>query len=53
MHPHPRFAWTDREAILAFIAETSNSKSVDEITLRPFADLHYRHYNVYWTLTPE
>jgi transcriptional regulator len=23
MHPHPRFAWTDREAILDFIAETA------------------------------
>src|SRR5690606_30787743 len=38
---------------LAFIAETKRSKGRDEVTLRPFADLHYRHYNVYWTLTPE
>jgi len=37
---------------LAFIAEGS-SEGRENVTLRPFADLHYRHYNVYWTLTPE
>jgi uncharacterized protein len=37
---------------LAFVAETK-STGRDQVTLRPFADLHYRHYNVYWTLTPE
>ncbi len=25
---------------------------VDDVTLRAFADLHYRRYNVYWTFSP-
>jgi DUF1680 family protein len=25
----------------------------DEVTLKPFADVHYERYNVYWTLVPK
>ena len=38
---------------LAFVAEGVTSRGREKVTLRPFADLDYSHYNVYWTLTPE
>jgi hypothetical protein len=37
---------------LAFRAEDLTADEQEDITLRPFQELHYRHYNVYWTLTP-
>jgi hypothetical protein len=40
-------------AELAFTAAGVTPAGRIEVTLRPFADLHYRHYNVYWTLSPE
>jgi hypothetical protein len=38
---------------LAFVTEgVTEGGEPEEVTLRPFAELHYRHYNVYWKVTP-
>jgi hypothetical protein len=36
-----------------FVAKVISSKGRENVVLRPFAELDYSHYNVYWTLTPE
>ncbi|MEX2124628.1 MAG: beta-L-arabinofuranosidase domain-containing protein [Woeseia sp.] len=36
---------------LAFLTDGMITNKHETVTLRPFAELHYRHYNVYWTLT--
>jgi hypothetical protein len=43
---------------LAFVTPAFDAKGAtengepQEVTLRPFAELYYRHYNVYWKVTP-
>ncbi|HWM27785.1 MAG TPA: beta-L-arabinofuranosidase domain-containing protein, partial [Woeseiaceae bacterium] len=38
---------------LAFITDGILADRKEPVTLRPFADLHYRHYSVYWSVAPE
>jgi DUF1680 family protein len=38
---------------LAFVTEGIGSKGREKVVLRPFAELDYSHYNVYWTLNSE
>ena len=38
-------------APLAFVAAGMTADGHEDVTLRPFAELYYRHYNVYWKLT--
>jgi hypothetical protein len=40
------------ERRLAFLAAGVTADGQEDVTLRPFAELYYRHYNVYWKLTP-
>jgi DUF1680 family protein len=37
---------------LAFLAAGLTADGREDVTLRPFSELYYRHYNVYWKLTP-
>jgi hypothetical protein len=37
---------------LLFRARGSSDGRPVDVSLRPFAELAYRHYNVYWSLTP-
>jgi hypothetical protein len=39
------------ERRLAFLAVSVTADGQEDVTLRPFAELYYRHYNVYWKLT--
>jgi hypothetical protein len=38
---------------LAFVTAGVRADAQEDVTLRPFTELYYRHYNVYWKLRPK